>query len=166
MKLGKKTSVLGPKPCYMLFELDKEFNLSNQREESGIYISNEIMYSGPIKIFLTLKELNNHLAQKEVINKTIDNRLYKGHIFPAKEFPLETENKKNITFVIEKIDNDTCFAEQVVSLNNAAESIEEEINMLLGQTSLNELKVNEIADYMVFHGKNVPLSYYCYDFDI
>lgn len=165
MKLGKKITIFSPKACYMLFELNETFDFNNQKKE----IPNIIMYSGPIKIFPTLRELNEHLAQEKATDETIKNiekKLYKGHIFSAKEFPLETEDKNNVTFVIEKIDNNTCFVEQTVSLDNAARSIEEEINTLLQQGNLNGLETSEIVDYMVFHGKNMSLSYCCYDFDI
>lgn len=176
MKLGKRITVFSPKACYMLFELNETFNLSDQQqqqeeekeEEPDIYLPDTIMYNGPVKIFLTLRELNEHLAQEKATSETadIERKLYKGHIFSAREFPLETESSENVTFIIEKIDNNTCFVEQTVSLGAAAQSIEEEINLLLQQGNLDGLETSDIADYMVFHGKHMSLSYYCYDSDV
>lgn len=176
MILGKRTTVFSPKACYMLFGLDENFNYNDMDEEEEtlgempeVYFPNTIMFNGSIRIFPSLRELNEHLAQERATDETANNiekKLYKGHIFPAKEFPLETENKKNITFIIENISGKTCFVEQITSLDSAAKSIEEEINMLLQQGNTDRLETSEIVDYMIFHGKPMPLSYYCYDSDV
>lgn len=181
MNLGKRLTVFAPKACYMLFELNETFNLSESQKKAKEEEDSEtkyagdpteldtIMYNGPVKIFTTLRELNEQLS-KEVANTDnaidVERKLYKGHLFSAREFPLEAEDKENITFVIEKVDNNTCFVEQTLSLGDAAQSIEEEINMLLQHGNVEGLEASEITDYMVFHGKHMPLSYYCYDSDI
>lgn len=170
MQLGKKITMFHPKACYMIFELSETFNLSEnkQKKETETEPLDTIMYNGPVKVFSTLRELNDCLSKEVATGETssdIERKLYKGHIFSAREFPLQTENSNNITFVIEKVDNNTCFVEQVTSLGDAAQSIEEEINMLLQYESVEGLEPSEITDYMVFHGKHVSLSYYCYDYD-
>ena len=180
MNLGKRLTVFSPKACYMLFELNETFNLSDKQKKAKENLETEeyagdpteldtIMYNGPVKIFTTLRELNEQLAKENATSNTADDverKLYKGHLFSAREFPLEAENKDSMIFVIEKVDNNTCFVEQVPSLGDAAQSIEEEINMLLQHGNTEGLEASEITDYMVFHGKHMPLSFYCYDSDI
>jgi hypothetical protein len=182
MNLGKRITVFSPKACYMLFELNETFNLSDKQKEtkekeesetgSDVLVPGEldtIMYNGPVKVFTTLRELNEQLAKENATSDTADDvekKLYKGHLFSAREFPLEAENKDSMTFVIEKVDNNTCFVEQVLSLGDAAQSIEEEVNMLLQHGTVKGLEASEITDYMIFHGKHMPLSFYCYDSDI
>lgn len=177
MQLGKKITMFHPKACYMMFELDETFNLSESEQQKETEteigsdisipeISDTILYNGPVKIFTTLRELNDCLSKIVATEKTssdIEKKLYKGHIFSAREFPLQTKNNDNITFVIEKVDNNTCFVEQVTSLGDAAQSIEEEIDMLLQNENIEGLEPSEITDYMVFHGNHMSLSYYCYD---
>jgi hypothetical protein len=181
MQLGKRITLFHPKACYMMFELNETFNLSESEQKKKTEIKTEteseilesavldtIMYNGPVKIFTTSRELNDYLSKEIATGKTssdIERKLYKGHIFSAREFPLQTEDNDNITFVIEKVDNSTCFVEQVTSLGDAAQSIEEEINMLSQHGNVEGLEPSEIADYMVFHGKHMSLSYYCYDYD-
>lgn len=177
MNLGKRITTFCPKACYMLLELSEEFNLNNkQKKETETEtdpdilipeILDTIMYTGPVKVFTTLRELNEQLSKEKAISgiEDIEKKLYKGHLFSAREFPLE-EREDNMTFVIEKIDNNACFVEQVSSLGDAAQSIEEEINMLLRHEAVEGLEASEITDYMVFHGKRMSLSYYCYDSDI
>jgi hypothetical protein len=163
----------------MLFELNEEFNLNDkQKKETETDpdilmpgVLDTIMYTGPVKVFTTLRELNEQLSKEKATSDTaedVEKKLYKGHLFSAKEFPLEAK-ENNITFVIEKIDNNdnnACFVEQVSSLGDAAQSIEEEINMMLQHKAIEGLEASEITDYMVFHGKRMSLSYYCYDSDI
>lgn len=183
MQLGKKITMFHPKACYMMFESNETSDSSENEQQKETETETEtetepdvltskpldiIMYSGPVKIFTTLRELNTCLSKMAVAEETsddIERKLYKGHIFLAREFPLQTKNNDNITFVIEKIDNSTCFVEQVASLGDAAQSIEEEINLLSQHENVEGLEPSEIADYMVFHGKHMPLSYCCYDYD-
>jgi hypothetical protein len=175
----------------MLFELNETFNLNDKQKETkhdGLSHDNDneenleaecvvgetspldtIMYNGPIKVFTTLRELNEQLSREKATSDNandVERKLYKGHLFSAREFPLEAESEESITFVIEKVDNNTCFVEQTPSLGDAAQSIEEEINMLLQHGIVEGLEASEITDYMIFHGKHMPLSYYCYDSDI
>jgi hypothetical protein len=171
MNLGKRIAVFSPKACYMLFELNETFNISDKqkKEESETAALDTIMYNGPVKVFTTLRELNEQLAKENATSGTandIERKLYKGHLFSSREFPLEAKDKENVTFIIEKVDNNTCFVEQTPSLGDAAQSIEEEINMLLQHEAVEGLEASEITDYMVFHGKHMPLSFYCYDSDI
>ena len=178
MDLGKRLSVFHSRACYMLFEIDEAFNSNdNQKKENQetehaiveVDPIDTIMYNGPVKVFMTLRELNEQLAKKNAVNSTtadIERKLYKGHLFSAKEFPLEAENKENITFVIEKIDNNTCFVEQVHSLKDAAQSIEEEINMLLQHGIVEGIEASDINDYLIFHGEPMGLFYYCYDSNV
>ena len=170
MQLGKKITLFCPKQCYMLFNLTEEFSSIpefelDERAENRI----PILYNGEIKVFDSLRGLNDHLSQTMLEEKTpdIEKKLYKGYLFPANEFSLDSQGKNNITFVIEKISSTICFVEQITSLEEAAKSIQEEINILATNSKYGEdSEPTAITDYMVFHGEPVHLSYYCYDSDV
>ena len=171
MQLGKKITIFNSKPCYMIFELDAVFDLGEYEEETDGETTQEhsTMYNGPIKTFESLFELNNYLSQVEIEERMPDikEKLYKGHLFPGKEFPLTPSHSDNVTFIIEKVDTTTCFVEQMRSLDEAAQSIKEEIDMLSSnRNEQGDLEPTSINDYMIFHGKHMSLSFYCYDSDV
>lgn len=168
MQLGKRITLFTPRPCYMIFELNDVFSSAGGYDIDIEKYQASLLYNGEIKIFDSLRDLNDHLSNIKVEERMpdIEKKLYKGHLFSSKEFPLESEHEDNVTFVIEKIDVTTCFVEQMLSLSDAAKSIKEEINMLSKNDDTTELDSTNITDYMVFHGKVMPLFYYCYDSEV
>lgn len=165
MLINKKMFIIKPKKCYLLLDFNIDMyahaDIYGDAAPNTSDISpNDIsIYNGPIKIFTSLRELNDALAETSTIDITdTEDKLFKGYLYPAKEFPLEYK-ESDVIFVIEKVDTGVCFIEQVSTPEAACDSIKNEIS--------SDEKVDEnvqISDYLIFIGKNLPISYCCYDF--
>jgi len=156
MLINKKALFFCQRRGYLLFD-------------SSVYIYNEVdpdskeknltIFNGPVKFYNTLVELNDNLSKVD-ISETI--HIYKGYLFPATKFPIETTNDYDRVFVIEKIDASTCFVEEVSSLESASKTIQSELDISGAGRSV-DYSSPEITDYLVFVGKEKVPVYKCID---
>lgn len=167
MLLNTRKRIKEPTKCYLI--LDPITEIKSTSEAFGL--DNEVtenlnVYSGPVRILESLKELNDFLGSvsTSISSVSTDNKLYCGHIFPGSEFPTnlpyeeEEEQKENRIFIIEIIDTGSCFVEEVLTLDAVANSIERDV-CIVGDES----DMADISNYMVFIGKPRKISYCCYD---
>ncbi|NIA10692.1 MAG: hypothetical protein GWP10_13435 [Nitrospiraceae bacterium] len=144
MKLTQGTAVKKPIPCYIVFN---GMSNNNPYEAEDIYRADSIYMDGDVEIFKSINEFNNYLSNVDIESIILDS-MYKGYLFPAKHFPLKTIFKNSTVFILETASDISCFVERVESLNLAAESIQDEVEL-----------VADIENYMVFDGNPVNLSF-------
>ena len=170
MLINKKVILSGSRKCYFLFDLDVPIYTSTDlnsdiptiNEDKDNY--NTSMYNGPIRIFESLLSLNDHLITFNIENvaENIENKLFKGHVFPGSNFPIELprDDKEYHIFIIEKIDSNICFVEEATSLKDIVTQIEQEINS--SYTAQDKTKVStgsNITDFLVFIGNKHKINY-------
>lgn len=182
MLLTKKTVVFNPKTGYLLLDTDiflyatdeggdedrdtpPYYNEEADRDEDKPSVKRFNLYNGPVRFFRSLVELNDHLGGLDINNTDPDHRLliYKGHLFPGKKFPLEPKKGYDKFFIIEKIDDSVCFAEEAGSLEEIANSIEGDVT-LLSNEAVNEK--DPLSNYLVFTGTKKRSVYRCVDSEL
>jgi hypothetical protein len=180
MLLTKKTVTFNPKTGYLLLDTDvflyatdgdgdedkdtpPYYNSETDKDQDGRPIKRFNLYNGPIRFFRSLVELNDHLGGLDINNDNSKQRLliYKGHLFAGKKFPLEPKEGYDKFFVIEKIDDSVCFAEEVDSLKEIANSIEGDVALLTGESEKDLL-----SNYVVFAGTKKRPVYRCIDSEL
>lgn len=191
MLLTKKTTIFNPKTGYLLLDTDvflyaTDEGISKDRDVPPYYNdetetlepdteTNELynssqqhakkfnLYNGPVRFFRSLVELNDHLGSLDTNRSDTNCRLliYKGHLFAGKKFPIEPKEGYDKFFIIEKIDDSVCFAEEVSSLEEIANSIEGDVALLS-----NENEKDPLNNYLVFTGTKKRSVYRCIDSEV
>ena len=147
MIIDKKMFIIKPKKCYLLLNPVDFVALS------------EDTYNGEVKIFTSVQELNDELLKIDIsAAESIDTKVYKGYLYPGKEFPAD-EGNTDVVLVIEKIDK-SCFVEDVCTAAEALNAIQVDIEKL-AMADANTL----IADYLIFIGNACKVSFCHYDLD-
>jgi len=177
MLLSKKTVMFNQKTGYLLLDTDvflyatEEYN--SEDKDVPPYYNNETgqehvkrfnLYNGPVRFFRSLTELNDHLSSLSISNSNDPNYrllIYKGHLFTGKKFPLEPKKNYNKFFIIEKIDDSVCFAEEVGSLEEIVNSLEGDVRLLSDENEKDPLN-----NYLVFTGTEKHSVYRCIDSEV
>ena len=178
MLLTKSMTMFNPKVGYLLLDTDVFLYATDEGEDidrdmppyvcgtEGVESTGPArkfnLYNGPVRFFRSLTELNDHLCSLDINSRNPNNNIfvYKGHLFLGKKFPIKPKKGYDKFFIIEKIDNSVCFAEEIGSLKEAAESVSADTGLLLGTEE------DPLNNYLIFAGKSKRAIYRCIDSDI